>query len=105
MARLTSDRDDPDIERGVDTTPREQSKAYLVLSDEELDKGFIRPIRTSYLHLICNTVTTMSYELAATYARQPNFYGATYCCRCSMHLPVGPDGEFIWEPDGSKVGT
>jgi hypothetical protein len=44
----------------------------------------------------CGTVTTMGRALAETYARDPNFYGATYCCGCGMHLPVGKHGEFVW---------
>jgi hypothetical protein len=42
--------------------------------------------------------------IAETYARQPTFYGATFCCHCGTHLPVGEQGEFVWE-DGSRVGT
>jgi hypothetical protein len=53
----------------------------------------------------CGTVTTMSQPLAETYARDPKFYGATFCCGCNRHLPVGEGGEFVWEPDGSRVGT
>jgi len=44
----------------------------------------------------CGTVTTMGQAIAETYARQPGFYGATYCCGCRLHLPVGERGEFIW---------
>jgi hypothetical protein len=50
----------------------------------------------------CGTVTTMALLLAETYAREPKFYGATFCCACGKHLPVG---EFLWEPDGSVVGS
>lgn len=54
----------------------------------------------------CGTVTTMNEAIAATYARSPGFYGATYCCGCRRHLPVGPQGEFTWiEPDGSEAGA
>ena len=44
----------------------------------------------------CGSVTTMSRAIAETYARQPGFYGATYCCACRLHLPVGKQGEFTW---------
>lgn len=44
----------------------------------------------------CGTVTTMGQAIAETYARQPSFYGATYCCGCRRHLRVGAHGEFIW---------
>lgn len=55
----------------------------------------------------CGAVTTMAREIAETYARQPvGFYGATYCCGCRRHLPVGAQGEFTWiEPDGSERGN
>jgi hypothetical protein len=58
----------------------------------------------------CGTITTMGRPLAETYARNPSFYGATYCCGCQMHLPVGPDGEFTWmdqrgRDSGERVGT
>lgn len=53
----------------------------------------------------CGTVTTMAQAIAETYARSPAFYGATYCCGCRMHLPVGTRGEFTWvEEDGSEYG-
>ncbi|HET7386880.1 MAG TPA: hypothetical protein VFJ19_09495 [Nocardioidaceae bacterium] len=102
---LTSDPDDPRLTRGVDNSPRPQADTYLVLSEEERAKGFVRPVRTQYRHLTCGTITTMGTALAETYARQPDFYGATYCCHCSMHRPVGEDGEFVWTADGTKVGT
>ena len=50
----------------------------------------------------CGTVTTMGRELSETYARDPKFYGATYCCGCMKHLPVG---EFVWDADGEEVGS
>jgi hypothetical protein len=102
----TTDPSDPRLTRGVDTEPGDQAAAYLVLSDADRAAGFVRPVRTSYRHLTCGVVTTMSEAIAETYARDPRFYGATYCCSCRMHRPVGPDGEFEWvgEP-GVKVGT
>lgn len=53
----------------------------------------------------CGTVTTMGAAIAETYAREPGFYGGTYCCGCSTHKPVGPDGEFVWEGTNQRVGT
>ena len=173
MAEEVTDRTDPRLGRGVDETPVPQNAAYLVLSAEERAKGFVRPVRRSYIHVGpagpafpvrdltddeqarfggryvkfeeyppcdctptapgtlghadtcpqrrgsgrfwkqeqldavgkgCQTATSMSQALAETYAANPNFYGATYCVACSMHRPVGRDGEFVWE-DGSRVGT
>lgn len=105
---ITSDPNDPRITRGIDTEPREQSDAYLVLPEEaRKEQGFIRPVRTSYVHDKCGSVTTMGGAIAETYARNPKFYGATYCCHCRMHLPVS---EFRWvETDGTtsieRVGS
>lgn len=50
----------------------------------------------------CGGVTTMAVPLAETYAREPSFFGATYCVGCQKHLAVA---EFVWEPDGSRVGS
>lgn len=102
----TDDPNDPALTRGVDDKPVPQAEKYLVLSDEERAKGYIRPLRTSYVHETCGAVTNMSQPIAETYARQPDFYAATYCVHCRMHRPVGPDGEFVWDDgSGHKVGT
>lgn len=53
----------------------------------------------------CGAVTTMSRPLAETYARQPSFYGATFCAVCRKHFPVGADGEFVWDGTDERVGT
>jgi len=97
---LTTDINNPDLKYGIDDKPVEQNKAYLVLSEEELTKGYIKPFRKSYKHLTCGTVTSMPETIAATYARNPWFYGATYCCACSMHKPLN---EFVWEPEGESM--
>ena len=102
MTRMTTDITDPDLGWGGDTVPTVQSAAYLVLSEEERRKGFVRPVRRSYIHSDCGSVTSMHQDLAETYARDPEFYGYTYCAACSMHRPVD---EFIWTDGGSAVGT
>lgn len=119
MSRITTDRTDPRLTHGVDEAPVPQAEAYLVLSDEERAKGFVRPVRRSYLHtgttpemrgnvLIrasadgCGALTTMGLALCETYACDPKFYGATYCTGCRMHRPVG---EFRWDVDGEVVGS
>lgn len=130
-----------------------QHKDYWILPPEERAKGFIRPVRKSYLHVGirpkystreltseekeqysqygyvlfeeypedrqiglgrfwteaqlksgCGALTTMSSSIAETYARNPGYYGATFCVNCKNHFPVGEYGEFVWE-DGSRVGT
>lgn len=100
----TTDRNSPGLGYGSNDEPVPQNAAYLVLSEEERAKGFVRPVRRTYIHLECNSETTMSQGIAETYAREPGFYGATYCVRCEKHRPVGEHGEFVWT-DGSKVGT
>jgi hypothetical protein len=82
-----------------------QHRAYVVLTQEERAKGFVRPVRRSYVHLKCGTVTTMGVVLAETYARDPGFYGATMCVSCGAHFPVGAGGEFVWAGTEEKVGT
>ena len=103
MARLTSDPNDPELTHGSDEEPVPQAPVYLVLSEQERAKGFVRPVRRSYVHTGgCGTLTTMSTDLAETYARDPKFYGGTYCCGCRMHRPVD---EFTWDGTTEKVGS
>ena len=78
---------------------------YVVLAEEERAKGFVRPVRVSYKHLKCSTITTMHRDLAETYARNFKFYSSTYCVGCGAHFPVGADGEFVWKDTNEKVGT
>lgn len=157
---LTTDSKDPRLGHGADVEPRPQNEAYLVLSEEERAKGFVRPVRRTYCHVGiagpkyplrdlsveererygdeyakyeeyprpnpdgssavgrfwsaadlvrvgggCHAVTTVGRELAETYAREPGFYGSTYCVGCRMHRPVGRDGEFVWDGTNDRVGT
>ncbi len=151
----TIDRNDPRLGHGSDDGPVAQNEAYLILSEEERAKGFVRPLRYSYIHVGppgpeyeladltaeqqarypdegyvkferypenessargrywtqaqldnvgngCGGETKMGGALAETYAREPRFYGSTYCVHCRMHRPVD---EFIWSADGTRVGT
>ena len=164
---LTTDRNDPKLKEGQKNEIG-QHEIYLVLSEEERAKGFIRPVRNSYVHvgkkqqgleihrmideeekkemkekypsdknyvavltvmkkedgsflggtyvtqeeldawksgkLIdgCGTTTTMGDALSETYARDPKFYGATFCCHCNKHLPVE---EFVWAGTDKLVGS
>lgn len=58
-------------------------------TQEQLDSG-------------CGTVTTMALPLAETYARDPKFYGGTFCSGCSTHFPVT---EFVWDGTDEVVGS
>ena len=110
MTGTTDDRNDPGLKK-ID--PDGMQQVYLVLSEEERAKGFVRPLRYTYIHLTCGVVTTMGLAIAETYARDPHFYGGTYCTNCKAHFPVGENGEFVWggprkeTPLGmqDKVGT
>lgn len=147
---IVTDPHDPRLTHGIDSTPRAQSTVYLVLSEEERAKGFVRPLRRAYVHVGrkptyplrpltkgqqaamgkayvayeaypeerrpalgrywtqeeldagCGALTTMGLALCETYARDPKFYGATYCCGCNKHRPVA---EFVWKEDGQVVGS
>lgn len=100
---ITSDRNEPGL-RQIDTETGMQ-RDYLVLSEQQRAQGFVRPLRRSYRHLSCGGVTTMGQAIAETYARNPTFYGGTYCASCRDHFPVGVDGQFVWDGTDSKVGT
>lgn len=84
--------------------PNGQQQAYVVLSAEERAKGFVRPYRDAYRHTACGKITTMSREIAETYARDPAFYSGTFCTTCRAHFPVGEDGEFTWYEMGGREG-
>ncbi len=157
---LTTDRENPEL-----NTPKEngQDKVYLILSEQERAKGFIRPVRDSYIHVGaslkgllketakiltpeeakrygsniygyadydesykplvgrgltkqayydlldgkthsggCKSLTKMDINIAETYARNPKFYGKTFCCSCLFHLPVS---EFVWDGTNEEVGS
>lgn len=145
----TTDKNEPLLK---EVKSNGQNAAYLILSAEDREKGFVRPVRTTYVHTGteptyptreltaeeherydkfgyvafeaypdangspvtgrfwtaeqlkagCQTRTTITQEIAETYARDPNFYGSTFCVNCGKHLPVG---EFKWLVDGSVVGS
>jgi len=109
MTELTTDPNDPEL--GV-RGPNGQNRKYLVLSDGELAKGFVRKVYYSYKQLVCGTITTMGAKLSETYAREPTFYGAIFCCGCGKHLPlIDQNGKraFEWvndlmQPTGLGVG-
>lgn len=142
---------DPNAPCLRETRPDGQQECYLVLSDEERAKGFVRPVRQSYVHIgaqskydlrplteeekvrhagcnyvafekypesespvtgrfwtqeqldarQCGAITRMPLAIAETYARDPKFYGATYCVKCQKHLPVE---EFVWiDQNGNRT--
>ena len=113
MSNIPVDRTQRTLTDGSPVTPDHREidpqtgmqKGYVVLSAEERAKGFVRPVRRSYRHLTCGSVTTMGQALAETYARDPAFYSGTFCVACGSHFPVGDDGQFVWNGTDEKVGT
>lgn len=87
--------------REIDPTTGMQ-KAYLVLTTDEVAKGFVRPLRSKYVHLQCGGMTRIGASIAATYARDPSFYSATFCVHCRQHLPLS---EFKWDGTNETVGS
>lgn len=158
---LTTNPNDPCLHEGQKSEG--QNECYLVLSEEERAKGFIRPVRNTYVHVGrlplyksfyrfltdeekseykdkqyvaimtvitnedgshaggpyitqdeldaweknkriggCGVATTMGTALAETYARDPKFYGATFCTGCNKHISVD---EFFWDGTNETVGS
>ena len=96
---LTTDRDNECLN---ETKDNGQQECYLVLSDEEKAKGFVRPVRQSYIHKECGSLTKMGLSIAETYARDPTFYNGTYCVGCGSHFPLI---EFTWDGSDEIVGS
>lgn len=107
---MTTDRDDPGLRK---IKADGQQEVYLILSEEERAKGFVRPVRQKYRHLKCGVVTHMGLALSETYARNPKFYGGTFCVGCGTHFPLQHfnkytekvEWAFLWEPEGDPVGS
>jgi hypothetical protein len=91
-------------ESGIDPVTGMQNK-YVVLSEEERSKGFVRPLRKAYVHIPCGSVTWINQAIAETYAANPKYYSGTYCAGCRDHFPVGESGEFVWDGTDQKVGS
>jgi len=91
----------PDDHREINPATGQQ-KAYIVLTPEERAKGFVRPVRNSYVHAKCGALTKMANDLAETYARDPKFYSGTFCVGCRTHFPLD---QFKWDGTDEQVGT
>lgn len=77
-----------------------QQRGYVVLTAAERAKGFVKPVRRSYVHRTCGGQTSMGNALAETYARDPSFYSGTFCVGCGSHFPLD---QFNWDPDGEPM--
>lgn len=155
---------DPNAHSGAPTDekkPDGQYKDHYVLCENERAKGYVRPVRETYLHVgppgpqfdlrdltdeerarwsdqgyvkfepypeghhgsatgrfwtqeqidqvgksrCGGSLTRMPKACAETYAREPGYYGSTFCCGCGGYFPVGRKGEFVWDERGERVGT
>ena len=72
------------------------------LPQAEREEGFIRPVRRTYRHVVCDKVTSIGQGVAEMYARDPKCFGNTYCHHCQADFPVG---EFAWEGTDELVGS
>lgn len=90
---ITTDPNDPRLTHGNDSTPVKQAEVYLVMSDADVAKGYVKPYRDTYRHATCGSTTRMPVKTAETYAANPWFYGGTYCVQCGMHRELE---EFSW---------
>lgn len=50
----------------------------------------------------CGGTTSMGLAIAETYARNPKFYGSTFCVQCGNHYPVA---EFTWFGTEEALGS
>lgn len=96
---LTTGEPVPEDWRHTKLRPNGQQEAYIVLSAEERAKGFVKPLRYKYVHTVCGVVTKMGSALSETYARDPYFYGGTFCTGCGKHFDLS---EFNWD-DGEPM--
>jgi len=95
--RMWSEPETPE-HREIDPSTGMQ-KDYVVLCPNERAKGFVKPVRRSYRHKTCGSVTTIGLALSETYARDPYFYSGTTCVNCHAHFPLD---QFNWE-DGEPM--
>jgi len=100
--QLTSGESVPKDRSHTELKDNGQQKGYVVLTEDERKKGFVRPVRDSYIHKVCGVETTMGQKIAETYARDPSFYSGTFCCGCKKHLPLS---EFVWSDTEETVGS
>jgi len=110
MEKATNSGNKP-VEPETESVPNKEKRPdgqhvdHWVLPEEERAKGFIRPVRKTYVHEKCGGSTNMPQAIAETYARNPFYYGSTFCCTCGDYFPVGINGEFKWEGSEEKVGS
>ena len=78
--------------------PKDHHAVGRYLSKQEVDAIVARQTHFGG----CGAETRMNNTIAETYARDPKFYGATYCVGCQKHIAVE---EFTWSSDNEVVGS
>lgn len=63
------------------------------LSEAEKAAGYVRPLRYTYMHEVCENLAFLSPEQAQLFARNPKFLGSLYCRKCERSCSVD---EFVW---------
>jgi hypothetical protein len=112
--QLTTGEPVPEDGSHRELRPNGQQKGYVVLTPAERAKGFVKPVRNSYIHEKCGSVTTMGRALSETYARDPYFYSGTFCCACGAHFsldrfnwtdgePMDPSKQEDWADEQARL--
>ena len=87
---------------GILPDARAQTLIHWQMSEDEKARGFVRPLRDSYVHRVCHHVNTMGQSMAETLAKKPTIFSTIYCIGCKAHRPVG---EFLWDGTELTVGS
>lgn len=85
----------------VEESPKVQTGEDVPLSESDKERGFIRPFRSAVLHVPSKTVCTLGDGIAADLATDPKSHK-------KLEFPVlgkRSIGEFVWQNDGTKVGS
>jgi hypothetical protein len=75
---------------------------FPALSLDDIEKGYVRPLRRQVVHREpCGRPTEMHLAQAEDMARDPHSWSTCYCGICGRRLPLE---QFTWA-DGSPVGS
>jgi hypothetical protein len=72
------------------------------ITPEDIEQGFVRPLRSSVMHAPCGRPSAMKPEQAKEMARDPKSWTTCWCMVCGRRLPVE---QFTWAADGEPVGS
>lgn len=73
----------------------------VVLTEQELAAGFVRPLRLRVLHIFCGRPSAVMAGQAEDLAKDPASWSTCWCGVCGRRLPIE---QFTWV-DGSPVGS